>query len=276
MHPLTSEVLSRFHRTLVEEIQSSRPEYLTGAFTVAEIYQNLVPYRTHRDRIGVEMNGDYEDALLRLLAGEGDYLVLESEHARRELQGELESSNPNTGLFREFAAADVRLNRERLPSSLSRGEDEGPTPSPNDLFGDTVSFDISDETPIPVEDLAPGNRPSSPPRATPDGTESSGPHDLDREPKPPAGWGFDDEAPPMRSGAESRTLGEESGAPAAASATPGACRWCREPLPRRETLNYCPFCGANAHLVPCANCGEELEPEWRFCVACGTEATDSA
>jgi hypothetical protein len=61
------EILERFHRALVEEIQTQRPEYLTGPFTVAEIYQNLVPYGSHRDRIGVRINGDYEDALLRLL-----------------------------------------------------------------------------------------------------------------------------------------------------------------------------------------------------------------
>ena len=75
-------ILERFHRTLIEEIQTQRPEYLTGPFTVAEIYQNLVPYGSHRDRIGVRINGDYEDALLRLLAGEGGYLILESEPAR--------------------------------------------------------------------------------------------------------------------------------------------------------------------------------------------------
>ena len=95
-----SEALARFHRALVEEIARTRPAYLREPFTVAEIYQNLVPYRTHRDRIGVEMNGDYEDALLRLLAGEGDYLLLESDHARSEIAEELSSPNPNTGLYR--------------------------------------------------------------------------------------------------------------------------------------------------------------------------------
>ena len=91
------QVLSSFYDALVEVINAQRPDYLTGPFTVAEIYQNLVPYGLHRDRIGVEMNGDYEDALLRLLAGEGGYLILESEAALRNLREELESPNPNTG-----------------------------------------------------------------------------------------------------------------------------------------------------------------------------------
>jgi predicted amidophosphoribosyltransferase len=51
---------------------------------------------------------------------------------------------------------------------------------------------------------------------------------------------------------------------------PSACHWCSEPLPRREVLNFCPFCGGNVHTAPCSNCGEELEVEWKFCVACGT------
>src|SRR5688500_13635440 len=93
-------VLERFHRTLIEEIQTRRPEYLTSPFTVAEIYQNLVPYGSHRDRIGVSMNGDYEDALLRLLAGEGGFLILDSEPALRDLRQELRTPNPNTGLYR--------------------------------------------------------------------------------------------------------------------------------------------------------------------------------
>ena len=110
----TEQVLSRFYDALVDEIRAQRPDYLTGPFTVAEIYQNLVPYGLHRDRIGVEMNGDYEEALLRLLAGEGGYLILESETVLRNLREELESANPNTGVYREYAAVDVRLNSDRL------------------------------------------------------------------------------------------------------------------------------------------------------------------
>jgi hypothetical protein len=115
----SNHVLERFHRALIEEIQTHRPEYLTGPFTVAEIYQNLVPYGSHRDRIGVEMNGDYEDALLRLLAGEGGYLILESEPALKDLRAELNTPNPNTGLYREYAAVDVRLNQAYLDLSAS-------------------------------------------------------------------------------------------------------------------------------------------------------------
>jgi hypothetical protein len=118
MIPDVTIPVERFHRVLVDEIQKQRPTYLDNSFTVAEIYQILVPYRSHRDALGVEMNGDYEDALLRLLAGAGELVVLESDDARSRILKELQSKNPNTGLFREFAGAGVHLNPEGLPNSM--------------------------------------------------------------------------------------------------------------------------------------------------------------
>ena len=67
------------------------------------------------------MNGDYEEALLRMLSGEGDCLLLDSAAARQEMQKELASPNPNTGLFREFAAVDVRLHPRRVPLGAGPG-----------------------------------------------------------------------------------------------------------------------------------------------------------
>lgn len=220
----TKTVLARFHSALIEEILDRRPEYLHEPFTVAEIYQNLVPYGTHRDRIGVEMNGDYEDALLRLLAGEGGYLFLESAPALRALREELASSNPNTGLYREYAAVDVRLNPAFL--SMGRGPSLGAGPH------------RSDSEPVSVEDLAP-----EPPLA-------DVPRPVRQEP----------------TGAASRVAATPVDRPA-----PDTCPWCRAELPARPKLNFCPFCGTDVHVVPCPGCGEELDPAWRFCIACGTE-----
>jgi hypothetical protein len=228
----THDVVARFHRTLVEEIRERRPEYLSGPFTVAEIYQNLVPYGSHRDLIGVEMNGDYEDALLRLLAGEGGYLILESGPALRALREELESSNPNTGLYREFAAVDVRLDPAHAPAggggtptSQSSGSAPAAEPAESGFFS-------------PAADAAPAEDPVAP-------AEPVSMADL----------------APSNGGASAAPGGD----------VPDACRWCRAELPQREDLNFCPFCGTDIHVVPCPGCGQELEPEWRFCIACGTE-----
>jgi len=220
------DILERFHRALVEEIQTQRPEYLTGPFTVAEIYQNLVPYGSHRDRLGVRMNGDYEDALLRLLAGEGDYLILESEPALRDLRAELSTANPNTGLYREYAAVDVRLNQAQLDLALvAAGE------------GDLAS-ELEASEPMSMSDLAP--------------TEAA----MDALSIVPPGVDV--------------FQGRRASTPAPSDA-PAACQWCRAELPVRDNLNFCPFCGTDLKVFPCGECGEELEPEWRFCIACGTE-----
>jgi len=205
----TSDVLGRFHQTLVEEIRRRRPEYLAEPFTVAEIYQNLIPYGTHRDRLGVEMNGDYEDALLRILAGEGGYLILESEPALRDLRHELESPNPNTGLYREYAAVDVRL----APGYVEVG---------------------APDAPVATAQAGPPAAAAAPPLPF---VPSAEPSAVESAPEGPA----------------------------------EACRWCRAELPRRANLKYCPFCGTDIRIVPCPECGEELEPEWRFCISCGTE-----
>jgi hypothetical protein len=221
------QILERFHRALIEEIQTQRPEYLTGPFTVAEIYQNLVPYGTHRDRIGVEMNGDYEDALIRLLAGEGGFLILESEPALRDLKVELRSPNPNTGLYREYAAVDVRLNPAYV--ELSPGARGGTL--------DLVE-ELGARVPVSMADLAPSEAALDDMGIVPPGVDV-----------------FQD---------ESRTD---------APAEPTACQWCRAELPARDNLNFCPFCGTDLKVVPCNACGEELEPEWRFCISCGTEVS---
>ena len=149
----TNDILTRFHRTLVEEIRNRRPEYLQEPFTVAEIYQNLVPYGTHRDRLGIQMNGDYEDALLRILAGEGGYLILDSEPALRVLRQELESSNPNTGVYREYAAVDVRLDPARIPFAgitAREGAAEGDDRSISEIVNDAVRQSMREDQ----EDLA--------------------------------------------------------------------------------------------------------------------------
>lgn len=226
-----SERIRRFHQVLVEQIRRTRPEYLEGQFTVAEVYQQLVPYGVHRDSLGLEMNGDYEDVLLRLLAGEGQYLVLESEHARERLRSELESADPDTAIFREFAAVDVRLNQALTPP------EEDSEVASSAIDGPEVTGPPAKEATVPEDDSTSGDdageaavAPDAPEPATPEsGAEGDG---------------------------------------------PSTCSWCREELPDRPKLNFCPFCGTDVRVVPCPNCGEALEPRWLFCIGCGSGVSE--
>lgn len=224
--------IRRLHHALVQALRERNPAGLGRPFTVAEIYQDLVPYRSHRDLLKVEMNGDYEHLLLRLLAGEEGLVSLESEHARREMESELGRSNPNTGLYREYAAVDVHLVAEHIPPE---SEDAGdPEPEVAVILPAPA---LDEPEAASVDDLAP----------EPDRVEDA-----------------EELSPPVVVGAPH---------PPAAEGRPGddgVCFWCRETLPQRENLNFCPFCGTDMSVMPCQACGEALEPGWRFCIQCGT------
>ncbi len=245
---MTDGVLSRFHSALVDALRARDAEHMGRPFTVAEIYQDLVPYGSHRHVLGVEMNGDYEHALLRLLAGEGEFVEIESEAALREIREELESNNPNTGLYREFAAVDARLNVTRIgdavpleaPPAAPEGED-GPPPHDEESDMDEAGEPTYED--MEMEDDGIQNVPLG-------AFATSGPLDPEMVEEPVAGGTRD----------------------VSSTDRPEVCRWCRETLPQRDNLNYCPFCGTDVTLIPCQSCGEALEPNWRFCIACGTEA----
>lgn len=266
---MSDQVLERFHRALIEEIQTQRPDYLTAPFTVAEIYQNLVPYGSHRDRIGVEMNGDYEDALIRLLAGEGGYLLLDSEHALRDLRKELEAPNPNTGLYREFAAVDVRLNQAYLDLSAAA----------MDQLPDLV-HELEAEDPIQLHELAPDQNTPTPQDLgiVPPGVDIF--DDANGRPEPATQPTFMPETERARTPLAPEFV-EEEAAPPAPPEPPAAdgrgegsrpCAWCTGVLPDREGVNFCPHCGVDVTLTPCPACGDAIEAGWKFCVACGAEA----
>ncbi len=119
---MTDEVVTRLHRAIVEALrQRGSPE---GPVKVADLYQELVPYRAVRSTLGVELNADYEHALLRLLAGERGLLRLEPEAARAELRKEAAQPHPSVGLYRKFAGSDVWIT---LPDAADPGDSSGPS-----------------------------------------------------------------------------------------------------------------------------------------------------
>jgi predicted RNA-binding Zn-ribbon protein involved in translation (DUF1610 family) len=231
----SGDVLDRFIETLVQQITARYPEYLTGSFTVAEIYQDLVPYRFHRDSIGVEMNGDYEDALARMLSGEGDYLLLDSETARRELQVELAGRNPNTSMFREFASESVRLHPSRVPNGAGAGDWGRAEAAEDDTIEGTEGMAKAEDS--SSEDSVVGHIETA---TVPPVVPLSGPQEEEVEPS-----------------------GVRAGNPVT------VCHSCRAALPGNGSVHFCPFCGSDLRLLSCPLCGEALEARWQFCAYCG-------
>ncbi|MBK5189178.1 MAG: zinc ribbon domain-containing protein [Gemmatimonadaceae bacterium] len=118
--------LDRLVRRLVQNVRNSHPQYLSQPVEVSELYQTLIPYRHNRTELEIETNQDYEAALCQLLSGERGYTT--GDPAMQDaMRKELASPNPNTAVFRDYAAARVTLTSEAVrhfadsPTSLQRG-----------------------------------------------------------------------------------------------------------------------------------------------------------
>jgi hypothetical protein len=152
--------VGRLFRGLVAVLAERDPGRLERGFQVAELYQDMVPYRTHRDQLGFASNQDYEAAVLGLLAGLGDFARIEPAEARETLAAEAASRNPDPTLFREFAAARVRLNQQRVRTLLAGNTayappaeqpEPEPAPTPAAPGGSPPSpvFELAAEPPAP-------------------------------------------------------------------------------------------------------------------------------
>ncbi len=102
------DLLDALHRRLTAATVAAS-ENEGRDLTIADLYQRLIPYRTVRHRLGVMELAEYEQALLRLLGGERDYVEVTDSAVREEIQRELASPNPILGIYRDYPEAVVRL-----------------------------------------------------------------------------------------------------------------------------------------------------------------------
>jgi hypothetical protein len=204
---------------------------LDAPLPVVEIHQNLVPYRTHRAVLGLESSQDYEMTVLRLLAGERGYAHVEPDEVRHLLEREVRAVNPETGVFRRFPSASVRLDPDqvRVILGVSRGA-AAPEPQP----------------PVPPEPEAP--EPIAPAvtafqlaegEAPPEGEEATDQAELP--------FVLDDgvEEPPVPTGRDVTIGGAQ-------------CGYCGGDLPVGRTVIFCPHCGQNVGVVHCPSCGADM------------------
>ncbi len=125
-------------------------------FPASQVYERLVPYRSNRSRLNVATHQDYEMAVLRLLAGERNYVQLEPETVREAMQREIATINPDPAYFRSFPDAQVMVNGRAAERVLLA--DRAYAPATPDEDEDLV--DTTGENPVPVPYIPPP-RPSS-------------------------------------------------------------------------------------------------------------------
>jgi hypothetical protein len=227
--------LDRLFSKLVANLAELDPSRLHRPFPVAELYESLVPYRTHRKVLRLESGEDYEMTVLRLLAGERGYATVEPDDARQTFAREAASVNPQTRVFRQFASATVHLDPDRVSDALRGG---APEAEPAEDF----------------ETAPPALRPAGETKAEKD-AQSNLPFVLDEQ---------DEEEAVQPVVARPRDIHAHVSAP---------CAYCGGELPVGRAVLFCPHCGQNVGVVHCPTCDAELDVGWRFCITCGQKVS---
>ena len=229
--------LDRLFYLVVRTVRDMRPEFLSRPFEVGELLA-FVPYRTARTEIGADTNDDYAHLLTRLLAGERGYLFAD-DLMQDDLRAELGGSNPDLTAYRSYLNAHLSLSQEHARQAL-------------DAMGPATGVpEVDAQLPAPLP-AAP--RPSAP-------SPVIAPRPVAAPPRPVVS-----PAP-----AAHRPMDPSADSPRRAG-RPG-CRYCGQHLPEGREVVFCPHCGQNLLARRCAACSAELEPAWKFCVACGRAGT---
>jgi len=233
-NPGSPDELDRLFAWLVRAIRDQRPEFLAGAFEVGDLLA-FVPYKLVRADVGVDTNDDYAHALTRLLAGERGFLFVD-ELMQDDLQNELKAAVPDLQAYRTYVNTRVTLAQERVREVLDALGPAAPR--------DPVATKNEPAWPVPAPVPAPVARPVSPRDRPLVGTARAVPSATT----------------PVASGVDPRT------------SRPG-CKYCGQPLPQGREVRFCPHCGQDLSVNRCGACSAELEPGWKFCVACGRSSS---
>jgi hypothetical protein len=259
------DALDRTFRHLVQTIQARYPAYLTQPFEVAELYQNILPYRHHRRELGLETNQDYEFVLLQLLSGARDYLIVD-EQMRERLARELAAPNPDPGVFRGYSTSQVALS-----TAAVRRVQEGSIGAAEPALAGAVRSASTETT----QKLSAQRGISAPPPPLP-----PAPKPVSAQPNPGTAAvqsSASKQAAARPAAVPTPTPPARAGAPAAPGRTMNTivpqsgeqCRYCTGALPAGRRITFCPHCGQNLTVINCLACGTELELGWKFCTTCG-------
>lgn len=235
--------LERLFRRLVDNLIAIDPARLHRPLALGDLLGSVIPYRTTRRALNIDSAEDYDTLILRLCAGEGGYVRMQSEDIGQLFRDQLESPNPDLTVLRDHAKAELVLGTEPLAHALGPGPEE--------------AFAPPEEEPAAAED-EPLDLPPSRPALVPS-TPTPRPLTFTADPTPP---GVPMIPPPPRMTAEPEPppRRRDSGI---------RCGFCGGRLPGGRAVNFCPHCGENQAFTRCPECQAELELGWRHCINCG-------
>lgn len=157
--------LERFFRGLVTSLAETDPSRLDQPIPIEDIHRSILPYRTNRRVLGLDSSEDYELVLLRLCAGEGNYVRTDPEEARLRFAEELASPNPDLAVLHQVEGATVSLRTEPLRRALA----------PPDAY---AGYAPPPAPPIPGLALPAIDLPAPEPPAEPDGFDEPEPAEV--------------------------------------------------------------------------------------------------
>ncbi len=232
--------LDPLFRILVRALSEQEPPRIHQPISINELMDGLLPYRLVRRELGVDSADDYETLLLRLCAGEGDFVQADPA-AQAALQAELKKPLPDLACLRVYGDTHIVLRTDPLMSVM---ED------------------------IPEERYAPPYEPTqAPAMAREESAEAEG------AAAPPVDDAWEPD-PVFEANASAVTPQEPDVSaipPASLDKTQVRCPFCGGILPPRMLINFCPHCGMGQDVGACRTCGADMDVGWRYCVSCGEE-----
>lgn len=293
--------LERFVKRLLETLKARHPAGAQRPFTVAELRGAVLPYRMHRSALGLSSSEDYELLVFRLMAEEGGFARTTPPDAAERAREEIASPVPDLDLLELLGDTTLQLTHDvagrlaaiesaELAEVLPPVEPVAPVAAMEPVLrgaddAESAADDaeqepglVSDEEPVAVDleesavsdaEQADGDD-SDVPDAEPPieeqlPTSPTVASDVSSSPDVNAAEEISAELPPFEPLADSVSVDGIT----ATSTGEQVCLSCEVPLPPDRLLAFCPFCGEQVGVRRCRRCGSEMEPDWRYCGACG-------
>ena len=225
--------LDRLAFRLSRTIRTQHPQLLALGFTLSDLEERLLPFREVRREMADGGADAFESALLRLVAGERDYVMAEPalQSACRQA---LAFPSPTLSMVRAWATSTLQLNQS------ARG-------------ATGIGAGASSEMPV-IRHSGSGAVPAQPA------------YDPEHELFPAPGEGAAVAGRAPLAGTVGNYTPER-----ATHAVHQCCRFCDNKLPQGRAVTFCPYCGMDLTKRHCAACSTELEVNWRYCVTCGRQ-----
>lgn len=240
----TVTTLESLFRLLVRTLSERQPARVHQPISINELMDSILPYRLVRRELGVDTSEDYETLLLRLCAGEGNFVQADP-GTQAAFSAELAKSLPDLALLRVYGETHIVLRTDPLMAALDLPPEERYAP--------------------------PGER-----KYPPEAAEEAGREEAEEEPtgtrEDAAAW-VPDPVFEANAGAMVEMAPERPAPPSDPERAPShvRCPFCGGLLPPRMMINFCPHCGMGQDVGTCRTCGADMDVGWRYCVSCGED-----